>query len=237
MPAILLTILALLAFDPILASPRPRSLEARERVNEVYTAIDAATENPEWRAELRRLCKRESWCNRWSRVGLHACDAQPARGRNFWGGSVQRGKLRPEECPEHELGDPKRWNTMGAFGQAGTGVWMLDGCHAPEEMEDPNVAADVAVHTFERMCAKGWCECTDHARVWAGVGRWRSWPETRKLRSSVGLCGARPAWLWLGAGVYDTLVWTPMRLARGVLRVGQGLTWLPADPAKDAVPA
>ena len=207
-----------------------RSQAARERVREVHAAIDAATADPEWRAELRRLCKRESWCNRFGIVGLHECDAQPRRGRNFWKGSVSRGKLRPETCAAHEMGDPVRWNTTGAFGQAATGVWMLDECVAPEAMYEPTVAAEVAVRTWERMCGRGWCTCVDHARVWAGVGRWRYWPELRKLKSTRGLCGARPAWLWLGAAVYDSLVWAPMRFARGVGRFGQSLTWLPPDP-------
>ena len=107
---------------------------------------------------------------------------------------------------------------------------MLDECVAPEAMYEPAVAAEVAVRTWERMCGRGWCTCVDHARVWAGVGRWRYWPELRKLKSSLGLCGARPGWLWLGAAVYDTFVWAPMRFARGVGRLGQSLTWLPPDP-------
>jgi hypothetical protein len=213
MPAILLTILALLAVNPLASA---RSEAARQRVQEVYAAIDAATENPDWRAELRRLCKRESWCNRFGVVGLHECDAQERRGRNFWGGSVRRGKLRPETCAAHEMGDPVRWNTTGAFGQAATGVWMLDECVAPEAMYEPAVAAEVAVKTFERMCERGWCSCTDHARVWAGVGRWRSWPFLRRLKSELGLCGARPAWQWLGGAVYDMFVWTPWQMAKGL---------------------
>lgn len=221
MPAILLTILALLAANPLPPSPQPLVSQAAARIREVHQAIDAATENPDWRAELRRLCRRESGCNQWGRVGLHACDAQPVRGRNFWGGLVRRGRLRPHECPEHELGDPKRWNTSGAFGQAATGVWMLDGCHSPEEMEDPFVAAEVAVETWERMCERGWCSCTDHARVWAGVGRWRYWPATRRLKSAVGLCGPLPAWQWLWGAAYDVLVWTPWRVAATLVSAGR----------------
>ncbi len=214
--------IAILAVDPMLAAQRAHDAEAVERVAEVYAAIDAATDNEEWRAELRRLCKRESWCNRFARVELHACDAYRGRGRKFWRRSVERGRLRPDECSEHEIGDPVRWSTWGVFGQAGTGVWLLEGCYAPEEMADPFVAAPVAVATFEFLCEeRDLCECEDRDRIWTGPGIWDHRRSTRNMASLTSFCGPQPRWRWAWAAAYDVSAWPMLTLARTVRALAQ----------------
>lgn len=183
---------ALLMIDLLrAASFRQDSEEAMARVAEVYAAIDLATEDLALADELREVCHRESWCNLYSRVGQHGIDAHVWLGRKRWNGAVAAGILRPDECPEHQLGDdPSRWSTWGVFGQTAAAVGQLDGCLGPEAMSDPLNAARAAVATSERLCTRmDLCTCEDRVAWWSGIGRWPRRTPWSRMHKTTRICG------------------------------------------------
>lgn len=201
-------ILAMFLLSPMAAAhARPDRDEAVDRVTEVYAAIDMATEDLELAGELRAVCHRESWCNAFSIVGQHGVDAHVWLGRKRWDGAVSKGILRPDECPEHALGDdPSRWSTWGVFGQTATAVGQLEGCLGPEAMSDPLVAAQAAVATSERLCTQlDLCTCEDRVAWWSGIGRWPHRSPWSRMHKATRICGPRGSVEWLAAGASTIL--------------------------------
>lgn len=178
---------------------------------DVFRAIDSATTDPELRAELRRVCWRESQC---LPIGPHTktvgVDAARRGGQRFHAAAVRAGYLDPERCEAHELGDPIRWSTRGAFGQiAAFTVRYLPACSAPKLLDDPAVAARAAVRHARMLCAThGACSCRDRVRWWVGPGRWADRSFVRRLSSEVSQCGdVHPGrWAWaIGADIVEKL--------------------------------
>ncbi len=157
---------------PAYAEPAYRlaTPEVREAIEEAYAEADPRGLHPWWRAELYLICKRESRCGRDGLVGVHGNDRDGA-GRSAWTKAVEAGDLDPVDCPEHAWA-PKQWGTRGLFGMnAARGVAML-GCVGPEAMDDPEVAAHLAVQRFV-SCPRWFgreCDCIDHTRLWVGLG-------------------------------------------------------------------
>lgn len=166
-------------------------------VTEVHNAIDQATRSPELRAELRRVCERESHCNRHGRVGVHPRDAK--HGRRRWAAAVRRGLLSPTTCPAHALGpDPGLWSTVGAFGTTAAFVVRHVGpCTSPRALFDPRVAARAAVGHARVLCRRqGACSCAERAMWWAGPGRWAERSPTQQLAAVTRQCGPQPQLDW-----------------------------------------
>jgi len=169
---------------------------ALERVDEVYRAIDAATDDPALRDELRRRCRTESWCNWYGVTDVHAGDA--SLGRKRWRKAVARGLLDPEACEVHELGETREewvwWSTVGAFGTVSSYVIRHRGeCADPHDMVDPFVAADLAVAHAGVLCRRyKACTCPKRARWWAGPGLWDRRSPLDRMTRTVRQCGEQP---------------------------------------------
>jgi hypothetical protein len=184
-----------------MAPPKDGRAAAQARVNAVYDAIDRATDDLEMRAELRRRCKIESWCN-WYRVkAVHQGDS--SLGRKRWRRAVDRGLLDPDSCPEHELGETRDewawWSTVGSFGNVSSYVVRFEGkCVHPREMADPKVAARLAVAHAKLLCRRHKaCSCPARARWWAGPGRWDRWWPSKRLARTERVCGPQGWSDWL----------------------------------------
>lgn len=178
------------------------------RVEAVHRAIDAATTNPEWRAELRRVCQRESWCNKFGVTRVHEVDA--SLGESRWRRARERGMVNPDRCHHHELGDGRRWSTRGAFGMsAAYVVRFVAECASPSTLDDPRLAARAAVGWMRKLCTKyGACTCRDRARWWAGPGVWDLRSPVKQLAAEQRQCGAQPWWRWVWAATETTMrVW------------------------------
>ena len=67
------------------------------------TLIDPEGLRPEWGRELWRICKREGWCGKFRRIGVHAVDGWTGPNAYLW--AVHRGQLDPVQCEEHRLSD------------------------------------------------------------------------------------------------------------------------------------
>lgn len=186
--------------------PRERELAAA-RAWEVYHAIDDATQDPELRAELKRVCRRESACNWIGTVTWHEGDA--AGGRKRWRAAVARGLLKPDACPEHELGEAARWTSYGAFGVAAAWtVRYLGECVGPSALDDPRRAARAAVLWIESLCRRhGACDCESRTKWWVGPGVWAERSHWSQLGSIERQCGdaAVPWWRWPGAIALDVI--------------------------------
>jgi hypothetical protein len=182
--------------------PAEREMAAA-RVLEVYAAIDQATPDPTLRAELRRVCRRESACNWIGAVTWHAGDASGGRAR--WRAAVARGWIDPETCPDHALGKAARWTSYGPFGLAAAwAVPLLGSCVGPEALDDPRTAARAVVAWVDRLCRRqGACTCEDRTRWWVGPGRWETRSRWSQLASVERQCGAVPWWRWAGAVAVD----------------------------------
>lgn len=178
---------------------------ARARALEVHTAIDAATQDPELRAELRRICRRESACNWFGEVTYHKGDA--AGGRARWRMAVASGALRPDECPAHELGEPERWTSYGPFGVAAAWTVRYAGaCVGPEHLDDPRVAASVVVAWMGSLCRRQRaCDCEARVRWWVGPGIWAARSPWLQLEAVERQCGDQPLWRWGLAAVTTVL--------------------------------
>lgn len=159
---------------------------------EVYAAIDAATDNPSLRRELRRICQRESACNFARRVGVQEIDAWAGRVR--WTRAAHRGLLDPTRCVVHGLGEPERWSTRGAFGIAAAyAVRYIGNCIAPEALDDPWIAAVAAVSHARKLCAKyNACSCADRTRWWIGPGIWAAMDPLEREESIRRQCSGDP---------------------------------------------
>lgn len=194
--------------------PRERAAAAA-RAWEVYRAIDEATDDLELRAELRRVCRRESACNWQEPVTWHEGDA--AGGRARWRAAVARGLLRPSECPAHALGDPARWTSYGPLGIAAAWTVPLVGkCVGPEALDDPRTAIRAGVAWAERLCRRQHaCTCEGRTRWWVGPLKFAERSRWDQLAAIERQCGSEvvPWWRWAGAVVVDALALTPWGLA------------------------
>lgn len=231
--------LVFLAVDPLIAATRAKDEAAVDRVEEVYEAIDLATDDPELRIELRRVCKRESWCNRWETVDQHEADAWA--GRSMWRRAVAKGWLEPARCEAHKLGDtPGVWAPTGAFGQSpayGLRFIAEDGeCLGPGSLASPYAAARAAVGLVEHLCDRlDACTCADRARWWAGPGVWRRRSPIRNLAALSSQCGPPAPGTYARALVAQPIWWLARAAERGadalVLLFG---SWSPASPPEPA---
>lgn len=201
------------------SSPAERAA-AEARVLEVYAAIDAATDDPVLRSELRQRCKSESWCNWYAVKGVHDDDA--SLGRTRWRRATERGLIDPERCDAHRLGDDRDawgwWSTVGAFGTVSAFVIRHAGeCVGPREMVDPFVAARLAVAHAGVLCRRQRaCTCEERARWWAGPGRWDNRSHLHRLRSVTFYCGDVPPYRWTAALVFDA--WALLQQLAGHLQ-------------------
>jgi len=209
---------------PTMGAPREPAARARAqaRVDDVYAAIDAATEDPDMRAWLRRRCATESWCNWYGQVTVHPRDA--SRGRARWQSAVDRGLLDPDGCAEHQLGDPAWWSTVGAFGTAAAYVVRhLGPCVGPRALVDPAMAARAAVAHAEVLCRRyEACSCWGWARWWAGPGRWSQRFPSDRIGALERQCGELGAWdrtqVW--AATPDYVLRTTSRRAEQLVAAG-----------------
>lgn len=178
-------------------SPSARA-EAAARVWDVYQAIDVATNDPALRAELRRICRRESACNWIGTVTFHEGDA--AGGRARWRAAVRRGLLHPETCPAHELGDPARWTSYGVLGIAAAWTVHYAGeCVGPEVLDDPHEAVPAGVRWIESLCRRqGACTCEERTVWWVGPGVFAARSRWSRLGSIARQCGPEAVawWRW-----------------------------------------
>lgn len=152
----------------------------------------------QWRAELLRICRRESWCGRYGVVRVHDIDGWV--GPRAYLGAWRSGKLSPETCSAHRLRDyapvsriakaeerevisalpsgnfsARDFSTRGGFGtNAARGVSVLGECVPPTALDTPKNAARVAVEKF-KACGES-CGCPDHVALWVGVGAWKRRP-------------------------------------------------------------
>jgi hypothetical protein len=179
---------------------------AASRAWKVLHAIEDATDDQELRDELWRVCRRESACNWIGVTTYHRIDARGGRAR--WRRAVASGALDPARCPEHEMGDPARWTSYGAFGVASAWtVRYVGDCVSPAELGDPRVAAKAAVAWVDTLCRKyDACDCESRTRWWVGPGVWSGRSERERLASIERQCGERPLWRWGLAWLLD--VWS-----------------------------
>lgn len=182
-------------------------LSAILAVNPVHAAIDAATPRQDLRLELRRICKRESRCR--ASVREHVGDHWA--GRRMWEGAVRRGWLRPDECPEHEMGRSGRWAPRGGWGvsPAWTVGRFAGECTGPEAHDDPEQAARLTVAWIEHLGAYGADTCPKRTRLWVGPRTFDRRPWLAQAHTVSVQCGSWGALAW-AAGM-------PVRAARGAL--------------------
>lgn len=77
--------------------------EFREAIPAAMASVDPEGLHPEWGHELWRICKRESWCGKFGRTGVHEIDGWVGPNAYLW--AVERGQLDPHKCTEHRLHD------------------------------------------------------------------------------------------------------------------------------------
>jgi hypothetical protein len=204
---------ALLAFAPVPDYVAPAyklaPMEVREAIDEAYLRADPDGSHPWWRWELYLICARESRCGADGLVGVHEGDSHASN--KAWEKAMRAGKL-DGECQEHAWMEGE-WSTRGLFGMmAAYHVGEL-GCVGPWAMDDPEVAASLAVQRMARC--KRWvtrwdgervqaeCTCIDHTRLWVGAGTWdrhRSLlgGKRSRLESVVTQCGPGvTAWMFV----------------------------------------
>lgn len=197
------------------AHARSRTDEQNARVAEAFDAIDAATDDPGLRIELRRICWREGFCNRDHHVGIHRRDSQSAMWASgaAWHRSHDRGDLNPDACEAHRLeGDEdgaQAWAPRGMFGQSPVwtvaAAWRQGECIGPWAHDDPYEAARLVVMRIQDLCdRKGYCTCEERTSVWAGVGRWKDRTHLHRMRSIERQCGEQPSEAWALAVFHDT---------------------------------
>lgn len=191
----MLVLALLLSIDPLLAARRAHDEAAQARVLETYDAIDVATEDSDLRIELRRICARESWCNRFGQVTDHPEDSWA--GARMWRRAVARGWLEPDECPEHVFGNGGRWAPRGILGMSPAYALRLiegrnGGCLDPTALDDPYYAAEAGVEYVDHLCeVLHACTCESRTRWWMGPGVWSTRSPRKKLAAVERQCGER----------------------------------------------
>jgi len=189
----------------------------REAIEAAYAEVDPEQLRPWWRHELYRICLRESRCGQYGTPGVHPRDSWT--GRKSYARAVVRGRLDPEDCPEHRLGErgPEEFATRGGWGMnAARGLHLLGGCKGPATLDIPANAARIAALTLAACEVDGRpCMCSEHTALWVGAGRLRSrpllaWGAKSRVSAVAVQCGRSVA---LGYLLAEVLV-APARLAR-----------------------
>lgn len=121
---------------------------------------------PEYAAELRRICRIESWGCR--RIGIHEGHVERRPGEVFYRRAVKAGLVRPDECPAHAGDDMARWGIRGALGNAGAyGVEYIQPCAAPELLDIPLVSVMVSARRLHRLRKRhGFETAAERALAW-----------------------------------------------------------------------
>lgn len=162
----------------VVAAWRMAAPEYHEAIEAAYADVDPDGERPWWRWELYRVCKRESRCGQYGSPGLHVADGWT--GRKSYARAVERGRLDPEECPDHRLGErsPAEFATRGGWGMnAARGLRYLDRCAGPEALDVPASAALVAARAIAACeVDRRQCTCSEHTAMWVGAGVLRDRP-------------------------------------------------------------
>ncbi len=193
--------------------------EYREAVEAAYDEVDPEQLRPWWRHELYRICLRESRCGQYGTPTVHPGDSWT--GPKSYARAVERGRLDPEGCPEHRLGERTQaeFATRGGWGMnAARGLHHLGGCRGPEALDVPANAARVAALTLA-TCERDRrpCTCSEHTALWVGAGRLRgrpllSWAAKSRVSTVAVQCGRSIALGYLLA----ELLAAPGRAARAV---------------------
>jgi hypothetical protein len=182
--------------------------EVREAIDDAYAEVDPTGRFPWWRVELYLICARESRCGRDGLTSVHEGDAWA--GESAWRKAVDAGQLDLDGCPEHAFAEGE-WGTRGLFGMnAARSIGKLGGCRGPEAMDEPRMAASLAVQ--ELASCRTWvgldgarrrirCTCIDHTRLWIGAGAWARRPllgQRSRLVSVARQCGPEvAAWMFV----------------------------------------
>ena len=82
-------------------SEKNATSEFKVAIEEAMKKVDPEDEHPDWRDELFRICKRESWCGKFGKVGVHEIDGWT--GAQSYAFAVRSGKLNPASCHSHRL--------------------------------------------------------------------------------------------------------------------------------------
>lgn len=224
MTQITTALMALLAVIPVHRNPlKVRAPGATERVERVYAAIDAATDDPNLRVELRNVCARESFCGAFGDPEIHELKSRPewARktGARWHASGVRKGHLDPLECPEHDLGDePADWYNRGHFALVASSAFRyFDECLPPSALDDPFISAKAYVANADRLCREQRrCTCEERAPVFFGLGLWNKRTPWRKMTTLARQCGP-PTWTRrFGAAVSTAYGFIPRQLARAL---------------------
>lgn len=170
----------------------------------VVAADDVPARDPGLVDELKRICARESWCSRYRRQSSHPRDRWS--GERFHKGAVRRGRLHPDECPEHKLDPAEQWAPGGNFGVSpALFVGDLGECVGTELVGDPNFDTRGVLAWIDRLDRKRLAQnCPARARRWAGPGRWDKRSHTYNLRKAVRACGEPHPIAWVNAVLVDT---------------------------------
>ena len=196
--------------------------EYREAIEAAYLEVDPEGDRPWWRHELYRICLRESRCGQYGTPGVHRRDSWT--GRKSYARAVERGRLDPEGCPEHRLGERAHaeFSTRGGWGMnAARGLHLLGGCRGPETLDTPATAARVAALTLATCeVDRRPCTCSEHTALWVGAGRLRARPllawTTKSRVSTVAVqCGRGVALGYL----YAELLALPGRVAERIVKL------------------
>jgi len=191
--------------------------EYREAIEAAYAEVDPEQTRPWWRHELYRICMRESRCGQYGTPTVHPGDSWT--GPKSYARAVERGRLDPEACPEHRLGERTQaeFATRGGWGMnAARGLHLLGGCRGPEELDVPASAARIAALTLATCEVDGRpCMCSEHTALWVGAGRLRgrpllAWGAKSRVSTVAVQCGRSVALGYLLAEVLAA----PARLAQ-----------------------
>lgn len=127
---------------------------------------------PDLGVELAEICMRESRCQS---IAIHKNDTPHAA--SMYRKAVAREWLTPSTCPAHNAHgekDTRRFGVRGAYGtSAAYTLHHLGGCHPPEVLDIPVVAAIAAIKRMQYQCGKhGACTKQARRRMWAGAARY-----------------------------------------------------------------
>ena len=193
--------------DPLVRALKVASNDYHEAIAHAVELVDPLEERPWLGEELYRICLRESRCGQFGSPGLHEVDGWT--GVRAYQRAVQRGRLEPDTCPGHSLEGrgARQFATRGGWGtNAARGLRYLDGCHGPEELDEPRVAALVAARMLVG-CRE--CTCSDRAALWVGRGTmlarpaW-SWGRKSRVSSVLAHCGPRGTRLYALAQLLES---------------------------------
>ena len=181
-------------------APDTFTMPARSgHVAEAYQAIeDLAPAGLQ--SELKRTCRRESWCNRWGQYKAHPNDAK--HGASMHAAAMKRGKLDPD-CPEHALEPASQWAPGGTYGMSPTlYVGLLGDCVGTAHVGEPRHDTRAALAYFGHLRRVGLAtSCYGRVRRWAGARKWDRRSRVLGMRKASRIC------LDLGAHQWIEAVW------------------------------